>query len=82
MASRYKQLFSPSTVNDLRARINAGQAIDILNKVVAGELEVSSRRLRMVKLALEKTLPSLSAVEVSGPDGDKIVFGWVGDRPK
>ena len=82
MASRYKQLFSPSTVNDLRARINAGQAIDILNKVIAGKLEISTARIRMVRLALEKTVPSLSAVEVSGPDGDRIVFGWVGDMPK
>ena len=49
----------------LRERIKAGMAVNVLNKVIKGSLEVSQTRLAAIKLALGKVLPDLQAVAVA-----------------
>lgn len=50
--------------NNLRAKIQASQAIDTLNRVIQGTEEVSQTRLKAIQIALNKCLPDLQMVAV------------------
>jgi hypothetical protein len=68
--------YSPTQLAEWRERIKTGKAIDVLNKAVAGEIELSTARMKAIEIALRKTLPDLTSVELSGAGGDPLVFTW------
>ena len=65
--------------DEVRARIQVSQLINVLEKQALGESEdLSAARLKAIELLLRKSLPDLSSVEHSGdPDRpQEHVFRW------
>ena len=64
---------------EVRARIQASQLINVLqDHALTGESEISPSRMKAIEILLKKSLPDLSAVELSGNNDApvKLVFGW------
>lgn len=58
---------------DVRAKIQASQLINVLQKhALSGEGEIPLSRMKAIEILLRKSLPDLSSVEMSGPDGGAI----------
>ena len=56
--------------DDVRAKIQAGQLIKVLTNHALGETEeLSPTRLKAIEILLRKSLPDLSAVEMTGEGG-------------
>ena len=67
----------PKQADEVRARIQTTLLINRVQAYALGELsddEVSSNRLNAIKLLLNKTLPDLSAVQITGEDGGAVQF--------
>ena len=58
--------------DDVRAKIQASQLINRLEKQALGELELTRNQIDAIKILLGKVLPDLKAVEVTG-DADNPV---------
>lgn len=52
-----------------RARIQAAKLIDRLDAAAMGEVDLTPQQVRAIEILLKKTLPDLSATELSGADG-------------
>lgn len=52
-----------------RARIQAAKLIDRLDAAAMGEIDLTPQQVRAIEILLKKTLPDLSATELSGADG-------------
>ncbi len=74
--ARVRALNSPAQTAKWRERIKTGKAIEILNKAIAGEMELTTARMKAIEIALRKTLPDLQSVELSGAGGEPLVFTW------
>ena len=78
--ARVRALNSPAQTAKWRERIKTGKAIDLLNKIVEGDektlASLTTARLKALEIALRKTLPDLSSVELSGAGGEPLVFTW------
>jgi hypothetical protein len=66
---------------DVRTKIQVSNLITRLHKYAMGELtdeDISTNRLNAIKLLLAKTLPDLSAIEITGEEGGpvKIEATW------
>ena len=59
--ARVRALNSPAQTAKWRERIKTGLAIDVLNKAVEGEIELSTARIKAIEIALRKTLPDLTS---------------------
>ncbi len=72
--------YSPTQLAEWRERIQTGKAIDLLNKIVEGDektlASLTTARLKAIEIALRKTLPDLSSVELSGVGGEPLIFTW------
>ena len=73
---RRKGAYSPTQLAEWRERIKVGKAIEVLNQVVVGEIEVTTSRMKSIEIALRKMLPDLQSVELSGAGGEPLVFTW------
>ena len=65
--------------DEIRSKIEVSQLINRVNAYAMGELsdeEVSSNRLNAIKLLLNKTLPDLSSVEMTGEGGGPLTVTW------
>ena len=65
--------------DEIRSKIQVSQLINRVNAYAMGELsdeEVSSNRLNAIKLLLNKTLPDLSSVEMTGEGGGPLTVTW------
>lgn len=65
--------------DEIRAKIQVSQLINRVNAYAMGELsdeEVSPNRLNAIKLLLNKTLPDLSSVEMTGEGGGPLLVTW------
>ncbi len=67
--------------DEVRLKIQTTQLINRVQAYALGELsddEVSSNRLNAIKLLLSKSLPDLSAVQITGEDGGpvRLVAEW------
>ncbi len=66
--------------DEVRARIQVSQLINVLEKQALGEAEteLSPTRLKAIEILLRKSLPDLSSVEHTGDEENpvKLVFGW------
>ena len=61
--------YSPTQLAEWRERILVGKAIDALNQAIEGKIDLTTARMKAIEIALRKTLPDLSSVELSGnPD--------------
>lgn len=58
--------------DEVRAKIQASQLINRLSNHALGETEMSVTQIRAAEILLRKSVPDLSAIELSGPDGDAI----------
>lgn len=59
--------------DDVRAKIQASQLINVLTDHALGvSAELSQTRLKAIEILLRKSLPDLSAVEMTGADGGPV----------
>lgn len=59
--------------DDVRAKIQASQLVNVLTDHALGvSEELSPTRLKAIEILLRKSLPDLSAVEMTGTDGGPI----------
>lgn len=58
--------------DEVRAKIQASQLINRLQDHVDGTVEMSATQLRAAEILLKKSLPDLTATELSGPDGEAV----------
>lgn len=58
--------------DDVREKIQATQLINRLTSCAMGEIELNPQQLKSIEILLKKSLPDLSSVEMSGPDGEAI----------
>lgn len=71
MAARKRPLTEPKLA-EMRARIQATLLLKKMQDHALGECEMSATQIRAAEVLLKKTMPDLSAVELSG-DPDKPV---------
>ena len=64
--------YSPTQLAEWRERIKTGIAIDTLNQAIEGKIEMTTARMKAIEIALRKTLPDLSSVELSGAGGEPL----------
>lgn len=64
--------------DEVRAKIQASQLINRLTDHALGEVELSTTQVRAIEILLKKTIPDLTAVELSGDEDNpvKLTFGW------
>ena len=73
---------SPQLSAEWRAKIQTSMLLNRLNQVAMGEVEIDATQLRAIEVALKKTLPDLSSVELTGAEGGpmQVRFGWHTDE--
>jgi hypothetical protein len=70
MAARLRK----SHQDDVRAKIQASQLINVLQNHALGNLEeLSPSRLKAIEILLRKTVPDLTAMQLSGDGGGPII---------
>jgi hypothetical protein len=58
---------------DVRNKIQASQLINVLQNHALGKTEeLSQSRIKAIEILLRKSIPDLTATELSGPDGGAI----------
>lgn len=62
--------------DDVRAKIQASQLVNVLQKHALGkdESEMSPSRLKAIEILLRKSVPDLSAVTLSGDENNPLAF--------
>lgn len=73
MAARLNRLHSDS----VREKIKVSNIIDRLEKHVSGEIELTPAQVTSARVLLDKSLASLTATELSGPNGDALTIKLV-----
>ena len=58
--------------DEVRAKIQASQLINRLQDHVSGKVTMSPTQIQAAKILLSKSVPDLSRVEMSGPNGGDI----------
>lgn len=67
MAVRLNKLHSA----EIRAKIQASQLINVLQEhALTGAGEISPTRMKAIEILLRKSVPDLTAVALTGPDGE------------
>jgi hypothetical protein len=54
--------------DEVRARIQTSQLVNRLTDHALGHTELSSTQIRAIEILLKKSIPDLSAIEISGDD--------------
>lgn len=64
----------PRHQDEVRTKIQTSQLVNRLQEhaLSTGEDEISASRLRAIEILLKKSLPDLSAIELTGQDGEAI----------
>lgn len=68
MAARLNKLHQA----DVRAKIQTSQLINRLTDHAHGKVELTNTQVRAIEILLKKTIPDLSAVEMTGEDGGPV----------
>lgn len=68
MAARMRKLHQ----DDVRAKIQTSQLVNRLESHALGTVELSATQIKAIEVLIRKTLPDLSAVEMTGEDGGPI----------
>jgi hypothetical protein len=60
--------------DDIRAKIQASQLVNVLQKHAFGNSEeLSPSRMKAIEILLRKTVPDLSSVEIGGDEDNPLV---------
>jgi len=59
--------------NDVRAKIQASHLLNILHDCANGVEELKPDRMKAIEILLRKSLPDLSAVEISGDQENPVM---------
>lgn len=70
MAARLNRLHQDS----VREKIKVSNIIDRLEKHVEGEIELSATQVTSARILLDKSIPNLTATELSGQDGGELTI--------
>jgi hypothetical protein len=57
---------------EVRAKIQAGNLINRLEKHINGEIELQNSQLKAIEILLDRSIPKLSAIEVSGNEDNPL----------
>ena len=58
---------------DVRKKIQTSQLLNVLqDHALSGDGEFSQTRMKAIEILLRKSLPDLSAVQLTGPDGGPV----------
>jgi hypothetical protein len=57
---------------DVRKKIQASQLINRLTDHALGDSELSATQIKAIEILLRKSVPDLTAVSLSGPDGGAV----------
>jgi hypothetical protein len=71
--------------DDVRAKIQTSQLINRLTDHALGIIELSPTRVRAIEILIKKTLPDLSAVDLSASDGtlaEAAAYAWQPAQPR
>lgn len=68
MAARMRK----SHQDDVRAKIQTSQLVNRLEGHALGEVELTATQIKAIEVLIRKTLPDLSAVEMTGEDGGPV----------
>ena len=60
--------------DDVRAKIQTSQLINRLTDHALGNIELSQSQVRAIEILIKKTLPDLSAVQLSGDEDNPLEF--------
>ena len=63
--------------DDVRKKIQAGALISILHDCAQGLEELKPDRMKAIEILLRKSLPDLSAVEISGNEDNPLLIGTI-----
>jgi hypothetical protein len=56
--------------DEIRQKIQVSQLINVLTQhALGGSPDISASRMKAIEILLKKSLPDLSAIEMTGPDG-------------
>lgn len=64
-----KRTLRPKHSDEIRAKIQASQLVNRLTDHAFGKVELSGTQIKSIEILLRKSVPDLSSVEMSGPDG-------------
>ncbi len=63
--------------NDVRAKIQASHLLNILHDCANGVEELKPDRMKAIEILLRKSLPDLSAVEISGNEDNPLLISTI-----
>lgn len=58
--------------DDVRAKISTSQLINRLTEHALGNIELSQSQVRAIEILIKKTLPDLSAIQLSGDEDNPV----------
>jgi hypothetical protein len=58
----------------IRDKINAGLLVERLTECALGQLELTSQQMKAIEILLKKSVPDLSAVEMTGDSDAPILL--------
>lgn len=61
--------------DEVRARIQVSQLVNVLTDQALGKVELTQPRLKAIEILLRKSLPDLSSIELKGGDDNAIPVG-------
>ena len=65
---------NPKHDKQTRAKIQTSQIINRLEKLIKGEVEMTSQQVRAAEILLRKALPDLSATTLEDEHGEKLII--------
>lgn len=76
-----KRTLRPRHSDEIRAKIQTSQLINRLTAHALGQIELNPAQVRSIEILLKKSIPDLSAVEMSG-ELSQSHSGEIGIRPQ
>jgi hypothetical protein len=67
-----RRTLRPKHSDEIRAKIQASQLVNRLTDHALGKLELTGTQIKSIEILLKKSVPDLSAVELTGPDGGPV----------
>lgn len=66
-----------SSEPDVRKKIQTSQLVNRLQSDALGKITLEDGRRRSIEILLRKSLPDLSAIELTGADGGPLLCSWL-----
>jgi hypothetical protein len=60
--------------DEVRAKIKAGNLINRLEKHIGGEIVLETSQIKAIEILLDRSIPKLSSVELTGENGGAVKF--------